>query len=154
MSPIPDHPSGSRFCRQCSSFLPLSQFHRGVRRFECKKHALERFRRYRRHARPDAEKRAVSRVWHALWVDTKMVFHREKAGLTQADVRHLFAREGIQPDLGWRVVPKDPEDAWTCHNAALVPKEVRKELVSVFLKNKEGKKDRYCKVLEAHYFDA
>lgn len=118
MPPIPDHPDGTRYCRQCSSFLPVTQFHGGrVRRFECKKHALERFCRYRKNAKPDADRRAVARVWHALWADSKMIFGRQKAGLTQADVRRLFDARGMQPDLSWRVVPRNPDCDWTCDNA-------------------------------------
>ena len=150
MAPIPDHPSCSRFCRQCSSYLPLSEFHGGVRRFECKKHALERASRYRKKARPEgAEKRAVARVWHALWADSKMVFGRQKAGLTQADVRRLFAEKGVEPDLSWRVVPKDPDDEWGFPNAAVVPKAVRRELVAVFVKNSENSVQQYHDVLTA-----
>jgi len=36
MGPIPDPPSGVRFCRKCNSFLPLSDFPSGKRRHECK----------------------------------------------------------------------------------------------------------------------
>ena len=149
MPPIPDHPSGERFCRQCSSYLPISQFHCGVRRFECKKHALERFSRYRKKACPGAEKKAVGLVWHALWADSKMVFGQQKAGLTQADVRRLFAEKGIDPNPGWRVVPKDPEDRWSCSNTVIVPKAVRKELVSVFVKNCGNSVQQYHDVLTA-----
>ena len=34
--PIPDPPNGVRFCRKCNSFLPLSDFPTGRRRYECK----------------------------------------------------------------------------------------------------------------------
>jgi hypothetical protein len=139
MTPIPDHPGGLRFCRQCASFLPISQFHAGVRRFECKTHALERAGRYRKNAAPlDANRRAVQRVWHALWADSRIVFGRKNAGLTQADVRHLFEQKGMALDIGWRVFPKDPHAEWGLKNAEIVPKGVRNALVSTFLKQNRG----------------
>jgi hypothetical protein len=140
MTPIPDHPGGLRFCRQCSAFLPISQFHASmVRRFECKTHALERAGRYRKNSVPDANRRAVQRVWHALWADSRIVFGRKNAGLTQADVRHLFGQKGMEPDLNWRVVPKDLDAEWGLKNAEIVPKNVRNTLVSAFLKrSREG----------------
>ena len=149
MQPIPDHPSGSRYCRKCSSFLPKSEFHCGVRRFECKKHALERAGRYRKDAHPDADKKAVARVWRALWVDSKKVFGREKAGVTQADVRRLFEVKGMLPDLSWRVVPKNPDDDWDVNNAAIVPKDVRKTLFCVFSENNINSVEHYSQVLTA-----
>lgn len=110
MPPVPDHPSGSRFCRRCASFLPISEFHGGtVRRFECKKHALERASRYRKNSRPDPSKTCIARVWHALWADSKAVFGRRGAGLTKAEVLRLFLDNGIQPHTSLRVVPRDPD---------------------------------------------
>ena len=147
MTPIPDAPGGLRFCRQCSSFLPITQFHAGVRRFECKTHALERAGRYRKNIIPDADKRAVARVWHALWADSRIVFGRQKAGLTQADVCHLFEHKGVEPNLGWRVVPKDPSGEWGVKNAEIVPKGVRNVLVSAFSKRKGEGVQTYHEVL-------
>jgi hypothetical protein len=139
MAPIPDHPGGLRFCRQCATFLPISQFHAGVRRFECKTHALERAGRYRKNAVPvDASRRAVQRVWHALWSDCR-IFGRKKAVLTQADVRYLFEKQGLEPDINYRVVIKDPDAEFGLKNAEIVPKGVRNVLVSAFSKrNGEG----------------
>jgi len=139
MAPIPDHP-GLRFCRQCATFLPISQFHAStVRRFECKTHALERASQYRKNAVPDANRRNVQRVWHALWADSRIIFGRKNAGLTQADVRHLFEQKDMDPDLGWRVVFKNPDAEWSLKNAEIVPKGVRNVLVSAFLKrSREG----------------
>jgi hypothetical protein len=147
MTPIPDHPSGLRFCRQCALFLPINLFHAGVRRFECKTHALERAGRYRKHSIPDAKKTVVARVWHALWVDSKMVFGRQKAVLTQADVRHLFEKKGMEPDINYRVVPKNPDAEWGMENAKIVPKNVRNVLVSAFLKRNGEDAERYHEVL-------
>ena len=147
MTPIPDHPGGQRFCRQCKNFLPISQFHAGVRRFECRTHALERAGRYRKIAIPDASRRALARVWHAFWVDSRMVFGRQKAGLTQADVRHLFEQKGVEPNLAWRVVPKEPDGEWGLNNAEIVPKGVRHVLVSEFLKRSGEGVQMYSEVL-------
>jgi hypothetical protein len=139
MTPIPDHPGGLRFCRQCATFLPISQFHASaVRRFECKTHALERAGRYRKNAAPDANRRKLQRVWHALWADSQIVFGRKNAGLTQADVRHLFEQKGMEPDLGWRVVPKDPQAEWGVENAEIVPKGVRNALIKTERSNRSG----------------
>ena len=136
MAPIPDHPCCLRFCRQCATFLPISQFPAGVRRFECKTHALERAGRYRKNAVPvDASRRAVQRVWHALWSDCR-IFGRQKAVLTQADVRYLFAKKGLEPDINYRVVITDPDVAWGVRNAEIVPKGVRNVLVSAFSKRR------------------
>ena len=88
-------------------------------------------------------------MWHALWADSKMVFGLQKAGLTQADVRRLFEAKGVQPDLGWRVVPRDPDGDWTCDNAALVPRDVRKELVSVYVNNSDNSVEQYHELLSA-----
>jgi hypothetical protein len=104
---------------------------------------------YRKRAPADAEKKAVERVWRALWVDSKKIFGRKKAGLTQADVQHLFQVRGIHPDLSWRVVPKDPDDDWGLNNAVVVPKNVRKELVSVFTENTNNSVERYNQLLNA-----
>ena len=125
----------------------MNQFYGGVRRFECKKHALERFQRYRRQARPDADKTALARVWHALWADSKMVFGQHKASLTQADVRRLFLEKGVKPDLGWRVVPKDPNDQWGITNAAIVPKDVRRALVAVYTNKGNTKGQQWHEIL-------
>lgn len=62
MVQVPDHPCGTRFCKQCCSFLPLSEFYSGVRRHECKRHASERARRYRISKPQDEDKRAIVRV--------------------------------------------------------------------------------------------
>mmetsp|Transcript_33473 Transcript_33473/g.81622 ORF Transcript_33473/g.81622 Transcript_33473/m.81622 type:complete len:226 (+) Transcript_33473:265-942(+) len=115
---VPDHPSGSRFCRKCASFLPISEFHGGaIRRFECKRHALERARKYRSNARPDPIKKSTERVWHAVWADSKAVFGRRKAGLTKAEVLRLFADKGMHPDTTFRIVPRDPGHEWGFNNA-------------------------------------
>lgn len=150
MTPIPEHPDGSRFCRRCGCFLPISQFHAGVRRFECKRHALERAGRYRKNTIPDASRRAVARVWHALWADSRIVFGRQKVGLTQADVKKLFKEKGVDPDLAWRVVPRNPDDEWGFNNAAIVPKDVRKALVSLFTNNSDNSVQRYHEVLTTY----
>jgi hypothetical protein len=147
MTPIPDHPNGLRFCRKCSSFLSLDQFHAGLRRHECRTHALERASRYRKNAIPDAKKKVVARVWHALWVDSKMVFGRQKAVLTQADVRHLFEKKGMEPNVNYRVVIKDPDAEWGLKNAEIVPKNVRNVLVSVFSKRNGEGVERYHEIL-------
>jgi hypothetical protein len=139
MAPIPDHPGGLRFCRQCAAFLPINLFHAGVRRFECKTHALERAGRYRKNTVPvDASRRAVQRVWHAFWTDCR-IFGRKNAGLKQKDVRLLFEQKGIEPDINYRVVPKNPDAEWGVVNAEIVPKHIRSELVTAFLKrSREG----------------
>ena len=139
MSPIPDHPGGLRFCRQCATFLPISQFHAGVRRFECKTHALERAAKYRKDAVPvDASRRAVQRVWHAFWTDCR-ILGRKNAGLKQKDVRLLFEQKGMEPDINCRVVPKNPDVEWGVGNAEIVPKHIRSELV-----RRETKRSNIC----------
>eukprot|EP00283_Hemiselmis_rufescens_P008469 CAMPEP_0173433500 /NCGR_PEP_ID=MMETSP1357-20121228/10928_1 /TAXON_ID=77926 /ORGANISM="Hemiselmis rufescens, Strain PCC563" /LENGTH=126 /DNA_ID=CAMNT_0014398213 /DNA_START=83 /DNA_END=460 /DNA_ORIENTATION=+ len=118
MLPVPDHPSGIRFCRKCASFLPISEFHGGTtRRFECRRHALERARKYRRNARPDPTRTSIARVWHALWADSRGVFGRQGAGLTKAEVVRLFADKGVRPDTSLRIVPRDPGSEWGFDNA-------------------------------------
>jgi hypothetical protein len=112
----------------------MNLFYAGVRRLECKKHALKRAGRYRKNTVPDESRRVLQRVWHALWVDSRIVYGRKNAGLTQADVRHLFEQKKKKPDIGWRVVPKDLDAEWGIDNAEIVPKGVRKVLVSAFLK--------------------
>jgi hypothetical protein len=81
----------------------------------------------------DASRRAVQRVWHALWSDCR-IFGRKKAVLTQADVRYLFEQKGLEPDINYRVGIKDPDAAWGLKNAEVVPKGVRNMLVSAFSK--------------------
>jgi hypothetical protein len=134
MAPIPDHPSGLRFCRKCAAHLPLGQFHAGVRRLECRIHALERAARYRKHSTPDAKKKVVARVWHAFWTDSRIVFGQKAVGLKQKDVRFLFELKGIDPDIKYRIVPKNPDAVWGVNNAEIVPKHIRRELASAFLK--------------------
>jgi hypothetical protein len=73
-----------------------------------------------------------------LWADSQIVFGRKNAGLTQADVRHLFEQKGMEPDLGWRVVPKDPQAEWGVENAEIVPKGVRNALIKTERSNRSG----------------
>ena len=108
---------------------------------------LERAGRYRKNTIPDAKKKVVARVWHALWVDSKMIFDRQKAVLTQADVHHLFEKKGMDPNLNYRVVPKNPDAEWGVENAEIVPKNVRNVLVSAFLKRNGEDAERYHEVL-------
>lgn len=76
-----------------------------------------------------------------------MVFGRQKAVLTQADVRHLFEKKGMEPDINYRVVPKNPDAEWGMENAEIVPKNVRNVLVSAFLKRNGEDAERYHEVL-------
>mmetsp|Transcript_41667 Transcript_41667/g.97255 ORF Transcript_41667/g.97255 Transcript_41667/m.97255 type:complete len:197 (+) Transcript_41667:57-647(+) len=150
MAPIPD-PDGKRFCRQCACYLPLCQFHGGARRYECKKHALERARVYRARQRGQcpgcSSKVVLQRIWHALYDDTKRAVFRQghkKVGMTQADVLKIFAERGVKPDLQWRVVPREPGVACGLDNAAIVSRDIRRELVAAL--EKEGR-ERYRELL-------
>jgi hypothetical protein len=73
-----------------------------------------------------------------LWTDSRIVFGRKNAGLTQADVQYLFEQKGMEPDINWRVVPKDPGAEWGVENAEIVPKGARNLLVSAFFKRSRG----------------
>ena len=137
MPHIPDPPGGLRFCRLCDMYLPVEKFYTGrVRRFECRMHALERAKRYRRDRKgSDPAKMVVARVWHALYMDAKAIYNRRRAGLSQSDVRAMFWEMGVEPGLGWRVVPRDPTESgeWGLKDFVIVPREVRKRLVSEWL---------------------
>ena len=152
MTPIPD-PDGKRFCRQCTAHLPLSQFHRGARRYECKKHALERAKGYRvkqREQCPNSSTKVVlQRIWHALYDDTKRaVFGQthKRVGMTQADVFKLFLASSVKPDLQWRVVPIEPEKACSLENAKIVERDIRRELVAAIGKEDCGR-EKYRELL-------
>ena len=53
----------------------------------------------------------LQRIWHALYDDTKRSAFRQenkKLGMTQADLLKIFIESGVEPDLQWRVVPREP----------------------------------------------
>jgi len=47
-------------------------------------------------------------------------------------VQRLFAEKDVEPNLGWRVVPKDPGIEWGFDNAELVSSKVRRALVAAY----------------------
>ncbi len=89
----------------------------------------------------------LQRIWHALYDDTKRSAFRQgnkKLGMTQADLLKIFIESGVEPDLQWRVVPREPGVACSLDNAAIVPRDIRRELVAAL--EKEGM-ERYRELL-------
>lgn len=82
-------------------------------------------------------------VWHALWSDARLSFGWKKAGLTQTEVGLLFLEKGIKPDLTWRVMPKNPHLECSLQNAAVVPRAIRRRLVSEWSKKGKDGRSRY-----------
>ena len=139
MIPIPDHPSGERFCRKCGKFLPLEDFFKGKkRRYECKAHSRGRPRKApakRQRPRgtcqqasqsPKKKTNATARVWHAAYTDCRSSFGQHTVGMSQAELRELFESAGVEePSTEFRLVPVDPCRALERGNARLVRREVR-----------------------------
>mmetsp|Transcript_41504 Transcript_41504/g.96895 ORF Transcript_41504/g.96895 Transcript_41504/m.96895 type:complete len:164 (-) Transcript_41504:31-522(-) len=114
---VPDHPSVGRWCKGCQTFLPIDSFPPGRRRFKCKKHCRPSIRASskdslrERMQRMTPEKKALWRMWHYAYTDSKALFcidRGEKPSLKQADIKAACEELGVEASEQLRVVPVCP----------------------------------------------
>ena len=158
MTPVPDHPTGERFCKKCGVFLPLEKFFGGDdRRYECKMHYALRRQNYKGRrvprskpsdnehglqklsgmiSKPDPKKAALQ-IWHTAWADCRSIFGQMTVGMSQPELRRFFESSKCEPHLGIRVVPIDPHKSLTSGNARIVTRDVRQRAVKALMEAKK-----------------
>lgn len=135
---VPDHPTAGRWCKGCSSFLPIESFPPGRRRYQCRLHTCPqaRERKERLFAR-NPSKKALWRMWHYSYLDSRSAFRTggEKCTyqLVQDDILELCQNAGVQPSSQLRVVPMDPRKPLEAgRNGAIVSRRGRALLAKIW----------------------
>ena len=138
LAAVPDR-GGVRFCRVCEGFLPIAAFPRGQRRYACRAHLWERTgRRAKKTLLMQPRKKLLTRMWTQCYKD-RAAFGQARVELTQADIGALLdqlpcADADQRPSVGstgLSVVPEDPSRPLSKHNARLVAREARRELLGL-----------------------
>ena len=77
-------------------------------------------------------KKALWRLWHYAYLDSRSAFCSPAGSPTQADIAALCDAVGLEPTMELRVVPVDPLGPAKPGNIALVRREDRPLLVNVW----------------------
>lgn len=129
---VPDH-DGTRFCRGCQEFLPVSRFPAGQRVYACKQHVLERIYRARRLRLADPARKAAEKLWNQCYSDARELGLALR--LRQADIAKLAGAAqalSAQTADGLAVLPEDITADISGANAELVSRRLRRELLALF----------------------
>jgi hypothetical protein len=152
---VPDAPGGIRFCVACDSFLLVSEFPLGPRRYTCKKHTWETTGKKAKAKRlADTNKRILFRLWGKAYDDSKRFSrwrtlvesqprNQAHVSITQHEIEQLLytatdysSREVYDNPMKFArriaVVPVNPKEILSLSNAALVPNTVKRELFRAF----------------------
>jgi hypothetical protein len=115
-----DTPPGTRYCRFCNGYLPLSAFYTHIKRFVCKRHHAER--KYGAEHNRAARDRSEPAV-EAMLLELKN--HADTLGYRSLeydmrDLRSLLIHAGIPLGMGVRLLPIDPALPLRPRNVAIV----------------------------------
>lgn len=121
-----------RYCTECRSFLPVSEFKSGPKRWVCKRHYNERWHkakmeRWRQHP----EEKQASITWQVAYRDSVCVF-LSKIEITPAQVKKLLQDDDIPDNASTRLLPLNPTKPLCMENYLLVSLEIRKVLCRVW----------------------
>jgi hypothetical protein len=151
---IPDAPGGIRFCTVCDTFLPVSKFPLGPRRYSCKMHMwLTTGKKAKAKRMSDTSKRITFRLWGKAYDDSKRFNRAWKTqdnvdgqprnhayiSITQREIEQLLDTATDYASMSvcdhpmefakrFAVVPVDPKEVLSLYNAALVPSTVKRQL--------------------------
>ena len=140
MQGVLEAPEGTRFCKDCQAFVPLSQFHPGQVRYSCKLHTWEKSgRAAKKKILQDHYRRKLYRLWALAYADRR-IFGQACLRITQADMEALLMSVGASSgDIAeCRIVPRVPTDALSLGNAAVVTCQARRCLVKAWKAHGEG----------------
>jgi hypothetical protein len=158
---VPD-PGLVRYCTKCETFISLTLFPSGPRRFLCKAHMRAGCKRATEKMLENPKKRALNKVWARAYKDRER-FQQKRIGIKQAGIDRLLTA-GVADEVGENialytrlgkrvaVVPADPSKILRASNAVLVTTSTRTLLLKRW---KLLGKGAYCESLrkEQSYLD-
>jgi len=151
LAPVPDL-DGRRWCRHCSTTLPLASFPSGRRRYICRKHVWERVTKLSKQlCMQDPHRSRLWLLWKRCWTDARTVFKQTRVGIVQGDIDALLrgrdgrdGRDGSLDDV--LIMPADPTRVLCTENAVVVQTLNRPQLVRAW---RAGGAERYALELAA-----
>jgi hypothetical protein len=129
---IPDHPSGSSWCKKCENFLSLDRFPGRKRQHECRLHRKPKIMIERQKMFKDPSRLGLWRMWHYIYLDSKTVFGHEKLGIFQEHIKKNCLKNSIKPSVESRILPTDPRSPITEDNISLVDRIGRMVLTNTW----------------------
>jgi hypothetical protein len=139
---VPDLPNGTRFCRHCDAFIPISDFVSGPRRYVCKMHMWEASGRpARKKMLSNPKKRMLHHLWNKAYRD-RYAFNQTKVAIKHEDIVKIL--NGHETHVGIAVVPIDPTKIMDPSNMEIVSSETRIQLMKVW---KSLGEVEYCTML-------
>ena len=134
MSPVPDY-DGKRFCRACTTFLPVNRFDKtGPRRFYCTFHIRSLFKKR------GANERATINLRKRLRRDLITLSGRAVIDMTHEELLSLITKAKKTPTDYHELclLPRDPIDPVTSNNVVLASKDQRRFLVALYKMNQDA----------------
>jgi len=124
-------PEVTRFCCECKDHLPVAEFHKGQRRFMCKKHmALQNVAKCRENRINIPGKLFSERTWNRCWRDSKRFF-TTKMDLKVNDILHIWNKADPLAQKNLILLPIDPTIDINNNNVIIVNKKTRKALLKL-----------------------
>ncbi len=126
--------SGMRFCRTCNKLIPLDQFARGKRRYQCITH----FRKIRSGlAVGTSDRRMYNSIRSRAYQDMRL-FGQTSMGLGVKQIRELLTPAQMADFSAYCIIPKDPAVPMARENAVAVTNAQRRYVVGTWKPKKDA----------------
>ena len=135
--------SGLRFCRDCKTLLPLSQFAKGPRTCLCITHFKASRRRI---VMATPLKRAINSIRSKAHQDMVRVFNQSKMSFGSNEIKELLTPDQIERSSHIYVVPLDPRLRLDRSNAIAINTEQRRVIFRGWKKTRDA--TSYIEALE------
>jgi hypothetical protein len=127
--------SGLRFCRDCKTLIPLSQFMPGQRIFKCRSHFLESRRKL---VSATPIKRSLNCVRAKSHQDLA-IFGQKAMSIGSNEIRLLLTTDQLLDSSKVSIVPVDPCKPLSVSNCVVITTDQRREVINGWRKNHDAK---------------
>ena len=127
--------STTRWCKMCDKFICVSLFRKKFQDFTCKKHMYDKLgRKAMAKQRNNPDNVGYISIRNICYVDMK-TFKQSSICLKRKEIESLTGSISKHELLNFAVVPVNPSEIISIHNAVVVSRKVRVEMLKFFKNN-------------------